>query len=89
MSLRKKGGGYGNAHPLDGLVQLSVRGWPALAWMPEAGLLTTLLLPPPPCAETRAAKARTSGTQGRILIGFVGDRYNVILGGWKYMQGAT
>jgi hypothetical protein len=55
-----------NAHPLDGLSQVSVSGWPAVAWMPEAGFLTTLL--PPPWAATRAAKARTRGTQGRMLI---------------------
>jgi hypothetical protein len=57
----------GEAHPLDGLAQVMVNGWPAVAWMPDGGLLMTLLLLP--CAATRAANARTSGTQGRIVDG--------------------
>jgi hypothetical protein len=54
------------AYPLDGLVQLIVNGSPAVAWMPDGGLSMTLLLAP--CAATTAAKARTSGIHGRMLI---------------------
>lgn len=53
-------------HPLDGFSQVRVKDPPALAWIPDDGLLTTLLLLA--CAATSAAKARTRGTQGRILI---------------------
>ena len=55
-----------HVHPLDGLAQVRVNGWPAVAWIPDEGLLTTLLLLP--WAATNAAKARTSGIQGRMLI---------------------
>ena len=55
-----------NAHPLDGLAQVSVSGSPASAWMPDDGLLTTLLSLP--CAATSAAKARTREIQERMVI---------------------
>ncbi len=70
-----------HAHPLDGLAQVSVSGWPASAWMPDDGLLTTLLSLP--CAATRAAKARTRETQGRMVIGCL----KLILGIELYASG--
>lgn len=60
--------------PLDGLLQLMVSGWPAVAWIPAGGLLMTLLVLP--CAATIAAKERTSGIQGRMLFAIVLSRFS-------------
>ena len=51
-------------YPLEGFVQVRVSGSPALAWIPFEPLSMTLL----PCAAAKAAKARTIGAQGRMMI---------------------